>query len=79
MNDLKKLRWRCRRGTLELDIILLRYLDQRFSLAGQAEQQAFLRLLDLEDSDLIRYVLGEQTPGPDLLAVVTALRALPSA
>ncbi|MGR8929823.1 MAG: FAD assembly factor SdhE [Gammaproteobacteria bacterium] len=59
MIDLKKLRWRCRRGTLELDLMLRRYLDQRFSLAETDEKQAFIRLLDMEDSELLKYLMGD--------------------
>ncbi len=79
MNDLKKLRWRCRRGTLELDLMLIRYLDRRFSSAEPQEQQAFLNLLELEDSDLMRYLMGEQVPeNSELKTIVMRIRALPA-
>jgi antitoxin CptB len=45
MNEIKQLRWRCRRGTLELDLILLRYLDNHYLAADKAEQMAFQPLL----------------------------------
>ena len=70
MSDLKKLRWRCRRGTLELDLLLERYLDRRYLSAGVEEKQAFLQLLELEDSELLRYLMGER------LCDIAALRSL---
>lgn len=77
--NINKLRWRCRRGTLELDLILLRYLENRYLTAGSTEQQIFLQLLDLEDSDLMRYLMGEQSPADANLAELVALiRALPA-
>lgn len=79
MSDLDKLRWRCRRGTLELDLVLLRYLKTRFSTADQAEQQAFLALLEQEDDALVRYLLGQLNPSDAaLMALVTRIRALPA-
>lgn len=79
MSDLDKLRWRCRRGTLELDLVLRRYLETRFSTADRAEQQAFLALLEQEDDELIRYLLGQlNPPDPALAALVSRIRALPA-
>lgn len=77
--NINKLRWRCRRGTLELDLILLRYLESRYPTAEGREQQTFLQLLGLEDSDLMRYLMGEQSPADGELAELVALmRALPA-
>ena len=78
MSEINKLRWRCRRGSLELDLILYKYLDHRYTQASSPEQQAFQRLLDLEDTDLLRYLLGEDTP-PDteLASLVQVLRLMP--
>jgi antitoxin CptB len=75
MNEIKQLRWRCRRGSLELDLILLGYLDQRYLAADQAEQLAFQQLLGLEDVVLMRYLMAdEQVVDQSLLAVITHLR-----
>lgn len=78
MSELNKLRWRCRRGTLELDLLLVRYLENCFLFAEPAEQQAFLNLLDCEDSELIRYLMGESLPPVSALAGIAAkIRSLP--
>jgi len=63
VTDLGRLRWRCRRGMKELDVLLTRYVDERFAAAPAAEQQAFERLLDAQDPVLYAYCLG-QTPVP---------------
>lgn len=76
--EIKKLRWRCRRGTLELDLMLARYLDRCYLAAASDEQQTFRALLELEDSDLLRYMLGEQRPESSVLAgLVELIRKLP--
>lgn len=78
MNNLNKLRWRCRRGTLELDLMLLRYLETRFFSAGNPEQQAFLSVLELEDTELMQYLTGERNPAdPALAAVFKRIRCMP--
>jgi antitoxin CptB len=68
--ELGKLRWRCRRGMKELDVLLARYVDQRFCGASKAEQEAFLRLLDTEDTALYGYCLGSQPPPPRFASLI---------
>jgi len=48
-----RLRWRCRRGMRELDVLLVRYLDRRYAGATRAEQLAFEALLDLPDVEIL--------------------------
>ncbi len=71
MSEIKQLRWRCRRGTLELDLILLRYLDNHYLAADKAEQLAFQQLLALEDIELMAYLMADrQATDASLAAVV---------
>jgi antitoxin CptB len=59
MNHLARLRWQCRRGTKELDFLLLRYLDKGYLEADDEEKALFVELLALEDDELIGILLGE--------------------
>ena len=62
-----KLKWRCRRGMRELDVVLERYLEQRYACAPVAEQQAFESLLDLPDPQLFAYLMRRETPADSYL------------
>ena len=77
MNKFNRLKWQCRRGTLELDILLENYLKSGFLSAREQEKAAFVKLLRLEDSELLPYLMGERTPGAeDLAQVVAKIRLL---
>jgi antitoxin CptB len=83
MNDdsaeLRRLRWRCRRGMRELDRLLERYLDRVWPAASDDERGVFLRLLDCEDDRLWRWFLGHETPpDADLDQLVRRIRDLPA-
>jgi antitoxin CptB len=52
MRKLERARWRCRRGLLELDIVLQRFMDAYYANLNEAEVQQFEILLDLPDNDL---------------------------
>jgi len=54
----EKLKWKCRRGLLELDLILQRYLGNRLETLGEHELAQLNRLLDLPDNDLWDIVSG---------------------
>jgi len=51
--ELNRMRWRSRRGMLELDLLLLPFFDEAFRQLPASEQQAFLRLLEQDDPDLL--------------------------
>ena len=75
--QLGKLRWRCRRGMKELDLLTLGYLEQHYLAASLEEQQAFADLLELQDPLLMSYMVGRKTPTDAAAArVVTVMRAL---
>jgi antitoxin CptB len=59
MIKLAKLYWQCRRGTQELDFLLLRYLDTHYVQANNVEQASFIELLALEDDVLIELLLSD--------------------
>lgn len=61
--DKSRLRWHCRRGMKELDVLLERYLQIHYDRAPAAERAAFARLLEREDPELWAWVL-EQAPVP---------------
>ncbi len=76
--DLGRLRWRCRRGMKELDVLLARYLDRYFCSAPSPEQDAFRRLLETQDPLLHAYCLGSQPPPPEFEALIERITAYPA-
>jgi antitoxin CptB len=73
--ELGKLRWRCRRGMKELDILLTRYVDKCFCGASNPEQEAFRRLLETQDTLLYAYCLGSEQPPPEFAALIERITA----
>ena len=62
MAKLAKLKWRCRRGSLELDRLLISYLEQNYKNASDQERLAFEALVALEDLALLAYLFGAECP-----------------
>ncbi len=60
MNPHKRLRWACRRGMLELDLVLLPFCDEAFSHLSKPEQKLFEDLLVEADQDLYAWLLAFQ-------------------
>ncbi|MBD9376607.1 succinate dehydrogenase assembly factor 2 [Pseudoxanthomonas sp. PXM04] len=77
--ELKRIRWRCRRGMRELDQLFERHLDRAWAGSSEAERGVFLRLLDCEDDKLWRWFMGyEHCPDGELAALIQRIRALPA-
>ncbi|MGH8315489.1 MAG: succinate dehydrogenase assembly factor 2 [Steroidobacterales bacterium] len=74
---LARLRWRCRRGMLENDLILARFLDARAAALSAAEVAALDTLLDYSDNDLWSLLSGREEPADaSLAALVGCLRSI---
>ena len=79
MESVAKLKWRCRRGTKELDFLLENYLDKYYTQADMAEQALFVELLGFQDNQLIWFLLGEELPdNQGLQALVKKIRTNPN-
>lgn len=76
--ELRRLRWKCRRGMRELDQLLARYLDRQWRQSSEAQRGVFLQLLETEDDKLWHWFLGHQTPQDAALdSLVQHIRSLP--
>jgi antitoxin CptB len=73
--QLSKLRWRCRRGFLENDLILTRLLEKRGANFSDDEHNQLLTLIAMDDNDLWDVISGRtQIYPPDTTAMVETLR-----
>ena len=75
---LGKLRWRCRRGLLENDLLLERFFA-RAEPVSEGDAGALALLMELADNDLLDIFLGRRGPPPhldrpDVRRIVAAVR-----
>jgi antitoxin CptB len=59
---LSKLRWRCRRGLLENDLLIARFFNQHAESLTHGQAQALAELMDLADNDLLDLLLRRKEP-----------------
>jgi len=76
--DLRRLAWRCRRGMLELDIVLQRFIAQHFDGLTLAQLKVFDDLLELPDNDFWTLISSDsiKPKNADTVNVVDKIRAL---
>ena len=60
VKEIPRLKWLCRRGVKELDIIMSHYLEYSYLSATESEQKAFRELLEIEDPILFLLVVGKE-------------------
>ena len=79
MSELDRVRWRCRRGLLELDLVLNGFARARLESMTPAELELFHRLLDAADNDLWDWISGRAEPADSTLSgLIAQLRAVRS-
>jgi len=57
-----KLIWNCRRGMLELDLVLAQFIEQHMKHLNDQQLCVFERLLNYPDPDLYAYLMGQSLP-----------------
>ncbi|WP_218311872.1 succinate dehydrogenase assembly factor 2 [Alteromonas antoniana] len=68
---LARLKWACRRGMLELDVLLLPFVEEAFDGLDYEKQETFERLLTSDDPDLFAWFMGHQKcEDPELAEMV---------
>jgi antitoxin CptB len=73
--DAGRLRWRCRRGMRELDVLMMRYLERDWPGASEPERAAFRDLLERQDPEINALLVGRLEPEYEALArVLESLR-----
>lgn len=73
----RRLRWRSRRGMLELELALKPFVEQRLEALSAADKGRYARLLEHDDWDIFEWLQGRRPiPDPDLLALVAEIRAV---
>ncbi len=76
--DTGRLAWRCRRGMKELDLVLMRYLRERWPVADEKERAQFETLLELPDPLLAAWLMGNAPPPDEATAALLAILRLPA-
>ncbi len=56
-----RLKWACRRGMLELDVLFIPFVDQAYDSLSENKQLIFERLLTEQDPDLFAWFMGHKT------------------
>lgn len=69
----KRVAWRCRRGTRELDRMALRYFENFYAADAPARRRAFEELLELPDPDLHALLIGRLPPASAAQAEVLCM------
>lgn len=71
---MKKLEWACRRGMLELDILLGNFLKEAYPLLDSEDQSLFQALLTCQDQDLFLWLMGKESPNPTFKTIVERIQ-----
>lgn len=74
--EVARLRWRCRRGMRELDLLMEAWLEHHYCDSAPAMQAAFRQLVDTPDPRLLGWLTGRDRPeDPQTAQLVDAIRA----
>ena len=71
---LSRLKWACRRGMLELDVLFMPFVDEAFDDLSFEQQEVFEKLLTCDDPDLFAWFMGHaKCDDPELAGMVDTI------
>ncbi|GGA99656.1 FAD assembly factor SdhE [Agarivorans gilvus] len=69
-----RLKWACRRGMLELDVLFMPFVDEAYDALSEHQKQVFKRLLACDDPDLFSWFMGHKPcQDPELADMVDVI------
>lgn len=72
--EYQRLKWHSRRGMLELDVLLVPFVENRYPSLSRQDQLGYQKLLQCEDPDLFQWFMRYSIPAdPDLQTIVTLI------
>ena len=74
--EIERLRWQCRRGMLELDLLLNRFLESAYADLSVQQRTDFVRLLGYQDQIIYDWLMSQAVPAdPALRDLVARIQA----
>jgi len=70
---LERLRWQCRRGLLELDLLFEAFIDNGYCNLSDADKETFNQLLEYQDQTLQEWLLGKVIPEDEAIVRMVKL------
>lgn len=75
-NEIKRIYWASRRGMLELDLMLVPFMENCFRSLPADKQQHYVDLMECEDTEIFQWLLGTENPADaNLLGIVNDIKA----
>lgn len=65
--EVRRVYWHSRRGMLELDLILVPFVEQQYENLNEGDQQAYRALLECEDTDIYAWMMQRSEPQEESL------------
>ncbi|GIU41972.1 hypothetical protein TUM4438_07460 [Shewanella sairae] len=77
---LPRVKWACRRGMLELDVLFQPFVEQHYESMSAADKNVFVKLLECEDPELFAWFMGHEVcPNPAFAEMIIRVRGRPAA
>ena len=74
--QLSKLRWKCRKGIRELDVLLTKYLEEIFINLPKQEQDIFIEFVNIDSNELFDIVFNKKISNSKFLKIIENLTSV---
>tara|TARA_B100000427_G_C15261721_1_gene486830 strand:- start:390 stop:620 length:231 start_codon:yes stop_codon:yes gene_type:complete len=73
---ISKLKWRCRKGVRELDMLLSKYIETSYSVLPTKEKDIFLEFIEKDTYEILDILMNKKNSNEKFTNIVEALKSL---
>ena len=73
---ISKLKWRCRKGVRELDMLLSKYIETSYSVLPTKEKDIFLEFIEKDTYEILDILMNKKSSNEKFTNIVEALKSL---
>ena len=74
--QLSELKWKCRKGIRELDVLLTKYLEEIFINLPKQEQDIFIEFVNIDSNELFDIVFNKKISDSKFLKIIENLTSV---
>ena len=74
--QISKLKWKCRKGVRELDMLLSKYIETSYSLLPAKEKNIFLEFIEKDTYEILDILMNKKNTNEKFINIVEALKSL---
>ncbi len=74
--QISKLKWKCRKGVRELDMLLSKYIETSYDILSAKEKDVFAEFIEKDTYEILDILMNKKNSNKKFINIIAALKSL---